>query len=132
MTAANMAAHRGDEWYDFWVNLKEGYDYFETTRLAPKLSVCGKRYIVNAVPENGARYSASGQCPKFHKLPVVAFKPPKDSGKKAVAQATLAKPLGISMGLSFGSIKPTYRAMTLGPATPAPGKNQSAKKTAKK
>jgi hypothetical protein len=34
------------------------------------------------------------------------------------------------MGLSFGSITPTYRAMTLGPATPS--MTPSAKKTAKK
>jgi murein L,D-transpeptidase YafK len=131
MTAANMAAHRDDKWYDFWTNLKQGYDYFETTRLAPHLAVCGKRYVVNAAFPEGARFSASGACPHYRKLPVVAFKPPKDDGKKAVAQASLAKPLGISMGLGFGTIKPTYRAMTLGPATPNMNK-KSTKKSAKK
>jgi len=133
MTAANMAEHRNDKWYDFWVNLKQGYDYFETTRLAPKLAVCGGHYIVNAVFDNGYPNPRS-KCPKYHKLPVVAFKPPKDDGKKAVAQATLAKPLGLSMGLSFGSITPIYRAMTLGPATPSlkPSTKKGAEKTARK
>jgi murein L,D-transpeptidase YafK len=118
MTAANLAAHQKDEWYEFWANLKDGYDYFETTRLAPALAVCGKRYVVNA-DFNGARASASGACPTYSKMPVVAFKPPKDDGKKNVSQASLTKPLGSVMGLSFGAITPTYRAMTLGPATPA-------------
>jgi len=117
MTAANLAAHRDDEWYAFWANLKEGYDYFETTRLAPKLAVCEKRYIVNAVFSEG-RVSAGGRCPKYEKLPVVAFNPPKET-KPNMSQASLDKPLGSVMGLSFGSIKSDYRAMTLGPATPS-------------
>jgi murein L,D-transpeptidase YafK len=121
MTAANLAAHRKEDWYEFWANLKEGYDYFETTRLAPSLAVCGKRYIVNA-DFNGARASASGACPAYSKMPVVAFKPSKESGKQTMSQASLGKPLGSVMSLSFGSITPTYRAMTLGPATPSTGK----------
>ncbi len=116
MTSANLAAHRKDDWYEFWANLKEGYDYFEATRLAPNLAVCGKRYVVNA-DFNGARASASGACPTFRKLPVVAFTP--SSEPKIMSQASLGKPLGSVMGLSFGSITPTYRAMTLGPATPS-------------
>ena len=48
MTNANMAAHQKDEWYDFWKNLKEGYDYFEVTHLPPRIAVCEKHYLVNA------------------------------------------------------------------------------------
>jgi hypothetical protein len=33
-------------------------------------------------------------------------------------QAAMDKPLGSVLGLAFGSAKPTYRAFTLGPATP--------------
>jgi hypothetical protein len=32
--------------------------------------------------------------------------------------ASLAKPLGSVLGLSFGPSKPAYSAFTLGPATP--------------
>jgi hypothetical protein len=39
-----------------------------------------------------------------------------------MSQVSLAKPLGSTLDLSFGSIKPVYRAMTLGPATSAPPK----------
>jgi len=119
MTAANLAAHRKDEWYDFWRNLKEGYDYFETTRLPPTVAVCEKHYLVNAAFKGNARPNPAGACPAYRKLPVVAFKPSKDNDQKTMSHASLAKPLGSVMGLSFGSITPTYRAMTLGPATPA-------------
>ena len=48
MTAANMAAHKDDQWYDFWKNLKEGYDYFEITHLPPR--------------RGGVREALSDQC----------------------------------------------------------------------
>ena len=119
MTAANLEAHRKDDWYDFWRNLKEGYDYFETTRLPPTVAVCEKRYLVNAAFNGNVRPNPAGKCPAYRKLPMVAFKPSKDDGKKTMSQASLAKPLGSVMGLSFGSMTPIYRAMTLGPATPS-------------
>jgi murein L,D-transpeptidase YafK len=116
MTTANMAAHEKHEWYDFWKNLKEGYDYFEVTRQAPRIAVCEKRYLINAVYEEGARFSASGSCPTYQKAPVVAFKPlPAPPVTQA---ASLTKPLGSVLGLRFGPSKPPYSAFTLGPATP--------------
>lgn len=118
MTAANLAAHKDNDWYAFWTNLKEGYDYFETTRSAPKLAVCGRKYVVNAAFVDGKHPNPRGSCPRYEKLPVVAFKPPKDPPK--MSHASLAKPLGSTLDLSFGSITPTFQAMTLGPATPAP------------
>ena len=46
MTDQNMSAFADHEWYGFWLNLKEGYDLFERTRIPPKLSVCGKKYVL--------------------------------------------------------------------------------------
>ena len=46
MTDANMALHAQSEWRDFWANLKEGYDAFETTHVPPQVMVCDKRYAV--------------------------------------------------------------------------------------
>ena len=121
MTAANMASHKDDQWYGFWQNLKEGYDYFETTRLPPPVTVCERRYLINAsFVDSSARPSASGACPAYQKMPVVAFKPPKQSPN--MSQASLAKPLGSTLGLSFGTPKQNYRAFTLGPSTPSTGK----------
>jgi len=48
MTEKNMARHRGNRWYGFWKTLKAGYEAFEQTRVQPKISVCEKRYLVNA------------------------------------------------------------------------------------
>ena len=48
MTDANLAAHAKNPWLDFWRNLKEGYDAFETTRLPPRVGLCDRRYVVEA------------------------------------------------------------------------------------
>lgn len=126
MTTANMAAHKDDKWYDFWRNLKEGYDYFEVSHLPPKVAVCEKRYLVNASFVNrSARPDPAGSCPAYQRLPVsrapVTQEASAKSGKKGQS-AALAKPLGSVLGLSFGPSKPAYRAFTLGPATPTVGK----------
>jgi murein L,D-transpeptidase YafK len=49
MTAENMAKHRSSEHYDFWKNLKVGYDHFEITHRPPVVDVCGKKYVFNQV-----------------------------------------------------------------------------------
>lgn len=46
MTYENMNLYEGNTWYDFWSNLKEGYDYFENENLPPKIKVENKRYEV--------------------------------------------------------------------------------------
>ncbi len=46
MTEEMMALFSENEWYDFWVNLKEGYDYFEAERSPPHVKVEDKQYTV--------------------------------------------------------------------------------------
>ena len=46
MTAENMDLYEGNIWYDFWTNLKEGYDYFEVEKLPPKIKVEAFRYEI--------------------------------------------------------------------------------------
>jgi len=48
MTDAKMAQYEGHRWYGFWQTLKDGYDAFEKTRVQPSVTVCEKRYLVNA------------------------------------------------------------------------------------
>jgi murein L,D-transpeptidase YafK len=85
MTDANMARHQGKEWIAFWKTMKEGYDYFETTRLPPTVAVCEKKYVVNVkLPANG-RINPDGQCPSFER-PVVAPFVPKANEKAAAAE----------------------------------------------
>ena len=121
MTAANMAAHKDDKWYDFWRNLKEGYDYFEISRLPPNIAVCEKRYLINVAFNGDARPSPTGACPAFQRLPIPrapAMQEAAAKPKPSKSQAALTKPLGSVLGLSFGPSKPPYSAFTLGPATP--------------
>jgi murein L,D-transpeptidase YafK len=46
MTDVNMALYGNSEWYDFWTNLKEGYDYFELEKLPPYVKVENKQYVI--------------------------------------------------------------------------------------
>jgi murein L,D-transpeptidase YafK len=121
MTAANMAAHKDDKWYDFWRNLKEGYDYFEISRLPPKIAVCEKRYLINASFAGDARPNPSGACPAYQRLPIPrapAMQEASAKPKPSKSQAALSKPLGSVLGLRFGPSRPPHSAFTLGPATP--------------
>ena len=73
MTDEKMASYAGHKWFDFWQNLKEGYDYFEATQQPPKVNVCGKRYVFNAdfaVPEE--RIGAAQPCPPYVALNDIA------------------------------------------------------------
>ncbi len=44
MTAERLANERDSEWFDFWSNLKEGYDHFERTLIPPDADVKDGRY----------------------------------------------------------------------------------------
>ena len=44
MTGNNMEKHKHSRWHDFWKNLKEGYDIFETEKIPPNVIVRNKRY----------------------------------------------------------------------------------------
>jgi len=46
MTDKNMDLYEGNIWYDFWTNLKEGYDYFEAEKVPPRVKVEDKRYEI--------------------------------------------------------------------------------------
>lgn len=39
MSAENILEHRDSQWLEFWLNLKEGYDIFEITRVPPPVTV---------------------------------------------------------------------------------------------
>jgi len=46
MTEEMMALFSENEWYEFWVNLKEGYDYFEAEKSPPHIKVEDKQYKI--------------------------------------------------------------------------------------
>ncbi len=45
MTEQRLEQEVANEWYDFWVNLKAGYDAFEATKRPPRVSVDARRYV---------------------------------------------------------------------------------------
>lgn len=45
MTSEKLDNHKQSQWYDFWNNLKEGYDYFEDNHTPPNVLVFDGNYI---------------------------------------------------------------------------------------
>jgi len=64
MTEAKLERHSNRRWYGFWSNLKQGYDMFEATRLAPLVHACHGSYLLT--PHELARFrvtpAVSDQC----------------------------------------------------------------------
>jgi murein L,D-transpeptidase YafK len=76
MTPANMAAHRNNPNIAFWRMIKEGSDHFEVSHLEPKVDVCARHYVFDAVPPAGSTkpvvFNPAGPCPKYQLDPAIA------------------------------------------------------------
>ena len=44
MSEENLVRHHESEWFEFWRNLKEGFDLFEATGIPPEVRVENGRY----------------------------------------------------------------------------------------
>src|SRR5690606_19870601 len=42
-----LSRHADNRWYDFWLNLKEGYDYFNRNKRPPDVDVTNGKYVFN-------------------------------------------------------------------------------------
>ena len=51
MTTKNMSKYSGSEYYDFWKELKPGYDYFEKNKTFPIVGVIDKKYVLEEQAE---------------------------------------------------------------------------------
>src|SRR5262249_37311517 len=63
MTQENVTLHADSRWSAFWANLKEAYDAFERTRVPPRVSMCGQRYVVEEGAPGGPSSTALAQEP---------------------------------------------------------------------
>src|SRR6516162_1252513 len=76
LTPANLARHRNSPNMAFWKMLKIGNDYFQTTRLEPKVDVCNRRYVFDAQPPpnspNPLLFNPTDKCPAFVVNPKIA------------------------------------------------------------
>jgi murein L,D-transpeptidase YafK len=76
MTDANLARHKTNAHYAFWTTLKQGYDYFETSRQVPPVVVCNKQYVVAHKPRvENVQFDAEGPCPAMDRIPPEKFSP---------------------------------------------------------
>jgi murein L,D-transpeptidase YafK len=69
MTGLNLAKHRNNPAMPFWRMIKEGNDHFEVTKTEPRVDVCDKHYVFDAVAPGGAStplaFRAREKCPVF-------------------------------------------------------------------
>jgi hypothetical protein len=89
MTPENMAKHRNNPNIAFWRMLKEGNDHFEITREEPRVDVCDRKYVFNAIPFDPMEsFSAQRQCPVFDQPIEVAeaVKAKRDADNKRIAE----------------------------------------------
>jgi murein L,D-transpeptidase YafK len=114
MTPRNLASHRNNPHLAFWRMLKEGSDHFEVTGLEPKIDVCGKRYVFNAIPfDLSTPFSPQRSCPAFD-VPVeiataVAAKRQKDDREYAALVARDVPTLPVLTGRD-GGMNPIFAA----------------------
>jgi len=45
LDSKNLARYKNNRWYNFWQNLKEGYDYFQKHKTPPHVKVKSRKYI---------------------------------------------------------------------------------------
>ncbi|SHL31119.1 hypothetical protein SAMN02745216_04991 [Desulfatibacillum alkenivorans DSM 16219] len=45
MTEKNMKKYQDDDWFEFWQNLKQGYDLFEKSKIPPDADVKNGKYV---------------------------------------------------------------------------------------
>jgi murein L,D-transpeptidase YafK len=64
MTSENIEKYRSEPWQDFWQNLKEGYEAFETAKVPPRIGVCNLRYTVATSPPNSIGSEEIVSCPE--------------------------------------------------------------------
>ncbi len=111
MTAENMAKHRGDPNFDFWKNIKQGYDIFEATKRQPKVAACGRRYVFNTDFADGEPSDPLAACPAAISTP--------DAGLVARLQSEDAKLAGMMANQTSapinayvdGGMHPSFRAL---------------------
>ena len=91
MTDAKLAQYKSNQWYPFWMTLKQGYDHFEMTRVPPNVAVCERKYIVNVkMPSSPPNPEAS--CPSFERPAVTPFVPDPKQQQLAAERISVPGP----------------------------------------
>jgi hypothetical protein len=95
MTPANLARHRNSPNLAFWKMIKEGYDHFAVSHLEPKVDVCDRHYVFDAVAPGGStrplNFTPTGRCPQYDIDPTIAEAVQEKQRHDEVAFADLVK-----------------------------------------
>ena len=105
MSDANMARYRDNPNYAFWRTLKQGYDFFETYRLPPAITVCNHQYVVNVKVPRNASIRPDAACPRFTRPVVAPFVPKPEEQQIAAERITVPGPKMREMA-SFAPAQP--------------------------
>jgi len=115
MTPENLAAHNNNPNFDFWMELKAGYDRFEVLRQPPRFQFCEGRYRFGE-PINGVTpVDPLAKCPAFQPAPeLVAEKSTGDIWKMKSLLNDAKSPV---FAYSDGGMNPIFRKLlaTKGP-----------------
>ena len=107
MTPENMAAYRDDPNFEFWMDLKEGYDRFEVLRQPPQFTYCDGRYRFGETVDGKSPSDPLAACPAFKEKPqLVAAKSEADL---AEMQSLLSEGYMTSYVYSDGGMHPAFR-----------------------
>jgi murein L,D-transpeptidase YafK len=107
MTPENLARNRDNPAFDFWMNLKEGYDIFEVTRRQPVVSYCGRRY---AFDNPLAGNDPNAACPA--ESPVDALVAARSqSDRQALELLTTGGTTSTAYAYSDGGMHPSFRKL---------------------
>jgi murein L,D-transpeptidase YafK len=111
MTAENMAKNRNDPNFDFWVNIKQGYDIFEVTRRQPKVSYCGRQYTFDAEYDGGDPRDPLAPCPPLLNSEAPAVVAKRDSDLRAIEAAQVGGSALSVHAYSDGGMHPSFRKL---------------------
>jgi murein L,D-transpeptidase YafK len=99
MTDERLAQVKSNYWYGYLKTLKQGFDYFEKFGGPPKVAVCERRYVVNAIARGPV--DPTGPCPAFAHETLTAFTPMPEQATVEVANGNKMK------GITNPDVEPT-------------------------
>ncbi|MEM7464553.1 MAG: murein L,D-transpeptidase family protein [Pseudomonadota bacterium] len=107
MTAENLAIHRKDPNFDFWMDLKDGYDRFEVLQQPPSFTFCDGRYRFGK-PKNAWRPNdPMAACPAFEPEPLAVAS--RTAGDLSKMEELLGQGHARSFVYEDGGMHPIFR-----------------------
>ncbi|WP_230722873.1 L,D-transpeptidase family protein [Martelella mediterranea] len=107
MTPENLAAHNDNPNFDFWMDLKAGYDRFEVLRQPPRFQFCEGRYRFGEPLNGNSPTDPLGQCPAFE--PEVQQVAEKSTGDIEKMKSLLNDVQSPGLAYSDGGMNPVFR-----------------------